>query len=121
MARILIIEDEESIRKLFRTILEREGYEVDIAADGEIGLRMQRANPADLIITDMFMPEKEGIETIMDLKRENPGIKIIAISGGGAQGNLDYLSIARNLGAAKTLAKPIPRLDLIAAVEEVLA
>jgi len=83
MAQILIIDDEATIRDLLVKILEREGYKTITAADGKEGIRIFRENPADLIITDLIMPEKEGIETIMELRRDFRDVKVIAMSGGG--------------------------------------
>jgi CheY-like chemotaxis protein len=120
MARILIIEDEEEIRAVFREILERSGYEVEEAANGEEGLKLQRTRAADLIITDILMPDKEGLETISELRRDFPEAEIIAISGGGQIGAVEYLDIAKRLGAARTLNKPILSEELLAAVSSLL-
>ena len=84
MKRILIIEDDPSQRKLFKLILEKANYEVIEAPDGRIGCSLFRQQPCDLVITDMFMPDKEGMETIFELKTEFPNVKIMAISGGSA-------------------------------------
>ncbi len=118
---ILVIDDDEIIRHLFRDILEREGYTVLDAPDGNKGLKQYRENPTDLVITDLIMPNKEGIETIRDLRREFPDIKIIAVSGGGRIGPDSYLQMARNFGALHALTKPIDRKTLLKTVEEVLA
>ena len=120
MARILIIDDEEQVRLYLRKMLETEGYEVVDAPDGKVGLRLYRQNPADLIIMDIFMPEKEGLGTIRELRRDYPEVKIIAISGGGKISTLDFLPIAKRLGALRTLAKPFTRQELLDAVQEVL-
>jgi len=120
MARILIIDDEEQMRGMLRQMLERAGYEVIDAADGKEGMKLFRREPADLIITDLLMPEKEGLETIMELRREFPGTKIIAISGGGREGILDFLPAARKLGACATLAKPFERQEMLDAVAKAL-
>ncbi len=84
MARILIIDDDLQIREMMEQMLQKEGYETIGASDGQIAMKLCRENPADVVITDIIMPEKEGIETIVELKREFPGIKIIAMSGGRA-------------------------------------
>ena len=84
MSRILIIEDDEHVRGMLRKMLERIGYDVFDAPDGKEGLDFYRNTPVDLVITDILMPEKEGIQTIMELRREFPDVKIIAISGGEA-------------------------------------
>jgi CheY-like chemotaxis protein len=118
--RILVIDDDENIRLLLRAILEREGYQVLEASDGDKGLKEYKKNPTDLVITDLIMPGKEGIETIRDLRREFPGIKIIAVSGGGRIGPESYLKMAKGVGALRTLSKPLDRLGLLQAVEEVM-
>lgn len=121
MARILIIEDEEDIRSLYRRLLKQGGHEVIEAADGDIGIALYRKELPDLIITDIIMPGKEGIETIMELRRDFPDVKIIAVSGGGQvmPGSV-CLKLAGKLGAAKTLAKPFSKQELLDAVSEVL-
>jgi DNA-binding NtrC family response regulator len=118
--RILIIDDEEDIRALVQHMLNREGYETASAAEGREGLRLQRQAPADLIITDLMMPGQEGLETIMEIRRLFPHTKIIAMSGGGQGGVLDFLPIATQLGAARTMAKPFTHEQLITTVREVL-
>lgn len=117
---ILIIDDDETMRLLLREILEKEGYEVSDAPNGAVGIIAHEKNPADLIITDMFMPEKEGISTIMDLNLNSPQTKIIAISGGGRDPNVDFLELARNLGAQHTLKKPFDKEELLGAVRDLL-
>ena len=117
---ILVIDDEESIRLLLRTLLELEGYLVLEASDGIKGQQIYRNSPTDLVITDLIMPGKEGIETIRDLRREFPDIKIIAVSGGGRIGPESYLKMAKGLGALRTLRKPFDRESLLDAVEEVI-
>ncbi len=120
MARILIIDDESQIRSMLRLMLERVGYEVIEAADGMEGIRQYRDNPADLIITDLIMPNKDGIGMIIELKKEFPQVKIIAMSGGGVNRPEGYLDGAKKLGAARTLTKPIDRDEMLNAVKETL-
>jgi DNA-binding response OmpR family regulator len=120
VARILIIDDEDQPRRMLQQVLIRAGYEVIEARDGNQGLQLFRASPTDLIITDILMPEKEGLETIIDLRREFPAVKIIAISGGGRTGNLNFLEVAKRLGAQRTLQKPFELQEMIAAVRELL-
>jgi len=120
MVRILIIGDDVQTLNMLRQMLEREGYEVVEAPDGKEGLRRYRESPTDLIITDIIMPEKEGIETIMELRRDFPDVKIIAMSGGGRNNPKAYLDIAENLGAQYTFAKPVEREELLKAVRELL-
>jgi CheY-like chemotaxis protein len=120
MARILIIDDEPQIRSMLRLMLERVGYEVAEAPDGIEGIRRYRENPVDLIITDLIMPNKDGIGMIIDLKKEFPKVKIIAMSGGGVNRPEGYLDGAKKLGAARTLTKPIDRDEMLKAVKETL-
>ena len=120
MARILIIDDESQIRSMLRLMLERVGYEIAEAPDGIEGIRQYRENPADLIITDLIMPNKDGIGMIIDLKKEFPKVKIIAMSGGGVNRPEGYLDGAKKLGATRTLTKPIDRDEMLKAVKETL-
>ena len=127
MAQILIIEDDNDERELFKIALERAGYEVMDAPDGKVGLDLYHKQPCQIVITDIFMPEKEGLETIFTLRREFFGVRIIAISGGsslvhrtGAFQADEALSVAKSAGADRTLAKPIDLKYLVKAVEELL-
>jgi DNA-binding NtrC family response regulator len=120
MGRILIVEDDKSVRELLREILRRAGHEVEAAGNGKEAIALYNDSPADLIITNILMPEKEGLETIQELRREDPDIKIIAISGGGQIGPADYLEVARRFGAMRTFSKPFDRKDLLKAVSELL-
>ena len=120
MARILIIDDEPQIRSMLKLMLERDGYEVVEAPDGMEGIRIYRQNPVDLIITDLIMPNKDGIGMIIDLKKEFPDVKIIAMSGGGLNKPEGYLEGAKKLGAACTLTKPINREEMLRAVKKIL-
>lgn len=101
-------------------MFEREGFDVDEAADGNEGLKHFRAEPSDIVITDIIMPDREGIEVITELRRIRPGLSIIAISGGGRIGPDSYLPLAREFGAARTFAKPVDKNELLAAVRELL-
>jgi len=120
MAHILIIDDEDMVRLTLRKILEQAGHSVTEAADGNLGLEAFKARPPDLVITDIIMPGKEGIETIIEIKRENPDMKIIAISGGGRIGNLDFLAVAGQLGANEVLSKPFQRNDVVTLIDKCL-
>jgi DNA-binding NtrC family response regulator len=120
MARILIIDHDPQILDMLGQVLERDGYEVVKALDGKEGLKVNRENPIDLVITDILIHETEGIETIMELQRDFPYVKIIAISGGGHNIAEDYLYIAKVLGVHRTFAKPIERDELLKAVSELL-
>lgn len=120
MARILIIDDDNLVRRMLRQVLEATGYEVVEAEDGTKGLEMNRERQSDLIITDIIMPEKEGIETIGDLKREFPDVPIIAMSGGGRIGPDAYLKMAKDFGAMRTIVKPINKSELLEAAKQLL-
>jgi YesN/AraC family two-component response regulator len=120
METILIIDDEAQIRSMVRLILERAGYAVREAQDGSDGIRMFRESPAELIITDLIMPNKDGIGMIIELKKDFPDLKIIAMSGGGLNRPEGYLRGAQKLGAACTLSKPLNRSDLLRAVKDTL-
>jgi CheY-like chemotaxis protein len=120
MESILIIDDEPQIRSMIRLVLERAGYTVIEATDGVEGIRRFHENPVNLIITDLIMPNKDGIGMIIELKKEFPDIKIIAMSGGGLNRPEGYLRGAQKLGAACTLSKPINRQELLRAVKDTL-
>ncbi len=117
MACILIIDDEEDLRRIMRDALERQGHVVVEAGNGAEALDVIAQHPADLIVTDIMMPDMDGIETIIALRRGNPDVRIIAISGGGRVGNTDYLSLAEKFGATHVLAKPFRRQQLVDAVQ----
>jgi DNA-binding response OmpR family regulator len=120
MTRILVVDDDEQVRTMLCMTLDQAGYDTDGACDGNAAIRMQREKPVDLVITDLVMPNKEGLETIMDLRREWPTMKIIAISGGGRVTPGDYLSSALYLGASLVFAKPFDRYELLGAIRELL-
>ena len=116
MAFVLIIDDDDALRGSMRRVLERAGHSVKEAADGEEGLRLYREEPTDLVVTDLIMPGKEGIETIQEFRQEFPEIRILAVSGGGSVDPQGPLFDAEALGADDTLAKPF---DIIAFQEAV--
>lgn len=121
MVRILVIDDNREVAELMRGLLEEAGYAVDLAADGELGLLLQRARPADVVITDIFMPNQDGIETVAQLRGEFPDTKVIAMSGGGARvKGRTYLATAAEIGAHAVLAKPFDGERLLEVVREVL-
>jgi DNA-binding response OmpR family regulator len=120
MLRILIILDEEEIRTMLRQVLIDEGYDVEEAADCAEGTELCRKKPADLIITDMIMPKKEGMENIADLRREFPNVKIIAISEGGRVEPEPYLEIAEGLGADRIFTKPFSIAEVLDAIQRIL-
>jgi CheY-like chemotaxis protein len=121
MARILVIDDNTPFRELLALVLLRAGYEVADAADGLEGVRMFRQKPADLVIMDIFMPEKEGMEAIQELRRDFPEVKIIAITGGGAGiSGGQILQMAREFGAIDGMQKPFDIEKFLEAVEKAL-
>jgi CheY-like chemotaxis protein len=121
MASILVIDDEEDVRCLLVAFLTRLGHVVRQADDGAVGLKLNKAQPADLIITDLVMPTQEGLGTIRELRRINPTARIVAMSGGFASDPRLYLDMAKKLGADRVLRKPFQLPELQAAVEETLA
>lgn len=118
MPHILVIEDESDIRNLLKEMLELAGYGVAMASDGAEGIALYRQHSADLVITDIMMPHKDGIETIRELKRDFPNVKIIAITG--YRGSFSRLPAAEVLGAQRTIVKPFTRSDLLNAVSSLL-
>mgnify|MGYP001337934185 CR=1 FL=1 len=121
MTSILLIEDDKLLREVLATALTQHGYAVAQAEDGEQGVKLFRAGPTDLVITDIVMPNKDGVATIADLRRDYPKLGIIAISGNVPHGRGLYLKIAGGLGATRTLAKPFAHATLLTAINEVLA
>jgi CheY-like chemotaxis protein len=127
LARILVIDDDRDVRALILYELKAAGHEVRVASDGAEGLAMQRAAPADVVVTDIYMPEKEGIETIRELKEQFPAVKIIAISGGGrlragarAFTTQEIGVVAGHLGVAAVLQKPFETQDLLQSIASAL-
>jgi len=118
--RILVIDDDEQMRVLLRQVMEWSGYTVIDAENGRKGMQKQREEPVDLVITDLIMPEQEGLETITTLKREFPEVKIVAISGGGRIGPEAYLPAAQELGADLAFSKPFDVKEFVTAVRELL-
>jgi two-component system, chemotaxis family, chemotaxis protein CheY len=121
VASILIIDDDASIRRVLRTLLERSGYQVEEAENGAVGMAHYRSAPADLVITDLFMPDQDGIETIQQLREEFPDANILAISGGAAGRPQGTLTDAMLFGADATLAKPFSIDELKRVVAGLLA
>ena len=120
MARILLIDDDDLLRNVVSKYLAHEGHTVIQAADGRQGIDLVRAAPLDLVVTDLIMPVKEGVETIVQLRREFPALPIIAISGGLSNSGL-YLDIAQRIGARRVLAKPFTPRELLEQIAAVLA
>lgn len=121
MANILIIDDEIPARRILGRILEKRGHRLYEASDGAEGLRLVAEQAIDLVITDLLMPEIDGIETILELRRSHATVKIIAISGGGDyRCGTDFLRAASALGADRVFQKPFSSGNLIPAVQELL-
>lgn len=120
MKRILVIDDDRQLRLMLDAMLKSAGYEVKAVEDGSLALGAVREFKPDLVITDLFMPEKEGLQTITELRCEAPKLKIMAISGGTPLSSMDFLGVAKKMGAQKTLAKPFVRQDLLTAVAELI-
>jgi two-component system cell cycle response regulator CpdR len=120
---ILVVDDDFALRQLIQLTLESAGHHVTCAADGRLASRAMALTPAafDLVITDMLMPERDGLELIEELRRRYPHVRIIAISGGGRIAPEEYLQIAKGLGANGILGKPFFPKQLLAAVDQVLA
>src|ERR1700732_2229537 len=121
MTKILVIDDDVIVRETIVQILEDGGYQVLSAEDGKRGMAAFRSERPDLVITDIIMPEQEGIQTITEIRGVNPDAKIIAISGGGRIGNTDFLKIARVVGAMDVIPKPFAAGALLTIVENCLA
>lgn len=119
--RILVADDDERVRVATSDILQHEGYEVAVARDGNELMCAYRAQPADLVLCDLFMPGKDGLELIGELMKSFPQVRIIAMSGGGYNGVLSVLQIAQHLGAKDILAKPFSSAKLFEMVRRVLA
>lgn len=120
MARILIIDDDDSFREMLVFALKRLGHLVTEASDGEAGVRLFRQDPPDIVITDLVMPHKEGLETITDLRKVSPETPIIAMSGNRLDSNL-YLDIASKIGARVTLGKPFTIERLLREIDKIIA
>jgi len=120
MKRILLVEDDDLARGYFRTLLEGEGYEVVEARNGRDGVRLFRESPCDLIVMDIFMPRKSGLDALVELDPNASGIPVIAISGAGGGTGADPLHLAETLGAARTFRKPFETAAFLAGVKELI-
>jgi DNA-binding response OmpR family regulator len=120
MIEILVVDDDALMRGLLAEWLSEAGYGVRLAETGTAALQMLHSRPAGLLITDMDMPGCDGAQTLREARRVLPGLAVIAISGGTRSGRQNWVATARELGAAKTLAKPFERRELLAAVEAIL-
>ncbi len=125
MAHILIIDDDSDICGLLQKKMEGAGYNVSIACNGVEAIERHREVPADVVITDIFMPEKEGLELIREFRRDFPGVKIVAVSGGGPESlsglpAMDIFDFAKKMGALHVFKKPLDMDALLKAVKELL-
>jgi CheY-like chemotaxis protein len=121
MASILVVDDDDLVRATVRQMLEGAGHQVLEARNGQEALVSIRKNTVDLVVTDIIMPDMEGIATIRELRSHDPNLKIIAMSGGDRQARVDYLDLAKKLGAHQTLSKPFRRDDMLNAVRSALS
>lgn len=113
MARILIVEDSKDFRSLLQARLEMEGFEVAAASSGADALQVMARQPADVIVTDVFMPDKDGLETILEMRARYPEARIVAMSGWQSSRGVDYLRVAREIGAAHILRKPFDLEEMV--------
>jgi CheY-like chemotaxis protein len=120
MIRILLVDDDDMSRGAIHKMLERAGYAVESTSDGDEVIRMYGQQAADLVITDLIMPDKDGLEIIQDLRKLNPKVRILAISGGGRVDANEYLAVARKFGAVEILSKPFTKDELRRAVDAAL-
>ena len=121
MARVLVVDDDGAIRGAIRRLLTIEGYEVVEAINGREAIEKYRQEPVDLVITDIWMPDKDGLEVIRELRQISPGLPMIAMSGGSSRGQLDFLHHAEAFGACQVLQKPFKIEDLVASVKQFIA
>ncbi len=115
-AKILVVDDDAAVRELAHAILAQNGYSVREAADGEMALESMESEPADIVLIDILMPRKEGLETIIDLKQRFPSLILFAMSASGARKGHNFLSIAKKFGADGILQKPFTPDELLALV-----
>lgn len=121
MASILVIDDNPEFRDILRSHLEANGHRTLLASDGEQGLALLERETVDIVLTDILMPQRDGVEVLREAKRRWPGLPVIAISGGGWIKATELLGMAEKLGADQVLQKPVRRDDLIRAVDDALA
>jgi CheY-like chemotaxis protein len=119
--RILVVDDEDAIREMLDLLLQRRGLQVVQARDGNEAVRLYKEQEFDLVITDLIMPEKEGIETILEIRAMKRPIRIIAISGGGRVDQSMHLHLAKSVGADRVVSKPFLPVDFLKVVDELLA
>lgn len=119
MQKILVVEDDDFIRGMICTVLKKHGFEVIEAKNGVDGVDKALHEKPNIVLTDMLMPDKEGIETILEIRSASPDIKIIAMSGGGKTKNMNFLDMAKKVGAEKILSKPFKPSALLNAISEI--
>jgi len=120
VATILVVDDEEGLRSVARKALEGAGHTVLEAGDGRVAMAILESTVPDLVITDLLMPEQEGLQTIREIRRRRIATSVLAVSGGGRTARMDFLDIAKDIGADRTLAKPFRVRELLTTVEEML-
>jgi CheY-like chemotaxis protein len=120
MARVLVVDDNAAVRLVARAMLQAAGHDVVDAGGGAEALDTFRGRPADLVLCDVFMPEKDGLQTIRELRALEPGVKVVAMSGVGGKAGVDVLALARAFGAAEAVRKPFDLATLTAAVDRAL-
>ena len=121
MKTIMVVDDEEPIRRALYELLDQTGYSVLDASDGQSAMHLIQEHTVDLVITDIMMPQRDGIELIRWIKASRPDVKIIAVSGGGRYSALEFLTAAKLLGAHRTFTKPISPCELLVAVQDLLS
>lgn len=120
MAKVLVIEDDELARESVVLMLEENGHEVEMANDGDVGMKLFFKEHFDLVVTDLIMPEMNGMDVLMSIKQERPKTRVLVISGGGRLTPISYLDVAKKLGADEILAKPFSARELVASVKMAL-
>lgn len=121
MSRILVIDDQEPIRRIVRRALEQAGHQIMDASDGEMGMQLLAQHGADVVITDIFMPGMDGIQALREVRKRFPATKVIAMSGGDSSGLLDLRKDAELLGAVKSVHKPFTAREIVDAVRTALS
>ena len=119
MAHILVIEDDELVRGMLKAMLESDGHVVTLAVNGDDGIQKFQQEPFDLVMCDVFMPQKEGLETIREIRQLSASVRIISMTGGGG-GDPDFLRMARAFGATQTITKPFRKAEVLALVRQCL-
>jgi DNA-binding response OmpR family regulator len=118
--RVLVVDDSADIRGMLQAQLEMEGFDVATAPDGARALALLGRQRTDLIITDLFMPDKDGIETILEIRAKYPAVQIVAMSGWDSRQGSDYLKVAREIGAVRTVKKPFELTDMVKIVRDLM-